>query len=104
MKLVIDIDDSLYESIHKDFIINSSVRSGKTFLQTICKAILFGKPLPKNHGRLIDADALEKEMIIAEGKAEGGCDYYMEDVIGSAKEYIIDAETIIPATKEGDGE
>ena len=60
-----------------------------------------GTPLPKHHGRLIDADALEQEMIIAEGKAEGGCDYYMTDVIDRAKEYIIDAETIIPATKEG---
>ena len=71
----------------------------------VCEASGYGFcTLPEHHGRLIDADALEQEMIIAEGKAEGGCDYYMEDVIGSAKEYIIDAETIIPATKEGDGE
>ena len=62
--------------------------------------ILSGKKLPE-HGRLIDADALEREMIIAEGKAEGGCDYYMADTIDKAKEYVINAETIIPATKEG---
>ena len=61
-------------------------------------AIANGTPLPEHHGRLIDADAIEQEMIIAEDTAH--CDYYMADVIDRAKEYIIDAETIIPATKE----
>lgn len=98
MKLVIDISHNLYESLIKGYELS------KLGEREMRKAIQHGTPLPEHHGRLIDADALEQEMIIAEGKAEGGCDYYMEDVIGSAKEYIIDAETIIPATKEGDGE
>ena len=71
----------------------------KCNIKFIKDCIRNGTPLPK-HGRLIDADALEREMIIAEGKAEGGCDYYMSDTIDRAKEYVINAETIIPATKE----
>ena len=92
MKVVIEIserDYALYKKLH---------------LNKAENLIANGTPLPEHHGRLIDADALEKEMIIAEGKAEGGCDYYMADVIDRAKEYIIDAETIIPATEEGDGQ
>ena len=94
MKLLINIPDNFNLENEINTVSNSVIR----------KALKSGTPLPEHHGRLGDLDALEQEMIIAEGKAEGSCDYYMADVIGSAKEYIIDAETIIPATKEGDGE
>lgn len=94
MKLVIDIDDSLYESIHKDFIINSSVRSGKTFLQTICKAILFGTPLPKNHGDLIDREEIKKRAMFVSGD-----NLAIEGVEVVTVGMIDNAPTIIPATK-----
>ena len=93
MQLVIEISREQYECVRLTGHIGNTT--------AVSNAILNGTPLPEHHGRLIDADALEQEMIIAEGKAEGGCDYYMTDVIDRAKEYIIDAETIIPATKEG---
>ncbi len=56
--------------------------------QKIGKWIANGTPLPKHHGRLIDADMLRKNW-----------------VFGSREKIEIDAApTIIPATKEGDGE
>ena len=94
MQIVIDIRPELY----------AGIKAEKNMWTELELAVLDGTPLPEHYGRLIDADALEQEMIIAEGKAEGDCDYYMSDVIDRAKEYIIDAETIIPATKEGDEE
>ena len=93
-KIVIEIPGYVYQNIRN--------MSGKGTLFE--EAIKNGTPLPEHHGRLVDADLIEQEMIIAEGKAEGSCHYYISDVIDRAKEYIIDAETIIPATKEGDGE
>ena len=55
-------------------------------IQTVCKALHNGTPLPEGHGRLIDADALEKlcyeheignsifdgEPIIAQGQYDDG--------------------------------
>lgn len=68
----------------------------------IIEALYNGTPLPKGHGRLIDADAVEKEMNKAEVEADRNADYYTSDKIDCAMEYIIGAETIIEADKEGD--
>lgn len=62
MKLIVDIDDSMYDAIQKtEFYING-MRSGKTFLQKLIATIRNGTPLPKDHGRLIDADAFIEKM------------------------------------------
>lgn len=98
MQIVIEISEERYQDIQRI----AEVQTGKRML-TCEQIIANGTPLPKGHGRLIDADALEQEMIIAEGKAEGGCDYYMADTIDRAKEYIIDSETIIEADKAESG-
>lgn len=52
MEIVIKLDDELYNEI-------LSRKYSKTKLE---KAVAKGKPLPANHGRLIDADALQTEM------------------------------------------
>ena len=52
MEIVIDIPEMLYEKIQNR-------KADKRTLETV---ILRGKPLPEHHGRLIDADALEKKM------------------------------------------
>ena len=52
MRLVIDIDDKTYAEIKKG-IIYSSIRDVP--LESVV-AIANGTPLPKGHGRLIDAD------------------------------------------------
>ena len=55
MKLIIDIDDDYYEIVKHDVEIYHN-----DFLPF--RLIANGTPLPKGHGRLIDADALEKKM------------------------------------------
>jgi len=50
MKIVIDISDDEYEDVKK---------VGGCYYD-FGKAIYYGTPLPKEHGRLIDADEFEK--------------------------------------------
>lgn len=79
MKLVIDIDERIVED----------AKNGYRRLDEIADAVVkTGTPLPKGHGRLIDADE-----IMALAHEEGAYDYV------SAKE-IADAPTIIEADKE----
>ena len=58
MQIVINIDDEDYDNITLTGgnIINLGV------LLDLREAVRNGTPLPKGHGRLIDADALEKKM------------------------------------------
>lgn len=57
MKIVIDIDEELYKnSIVERY--HAEMGVGKSLLYALLKAIRNGTPLPKGHGRLIDADAL----------------------------------------------
>lgn len=92
MKLVIDIDDKIYNTIkNSTFFIKGGRGSGRTIEYNALKPIYDGTPLPKEHGRLIDADAL--------------CDYFWDN---RSKLYthkdlriVIDnAPTIIEADKE----
>ena len=78
MQIVIDIDDRFYELLKHD------VEHGLSFRP--CKIIVDGKPLPKGHGRLIDADALIKN----------GCFYETEMDLRD------NAPTVIEADKEGE--
>ena len=52
VQVVIEIDEELYQSLRYQKQYNPRFLSGYE------KTILEGTPLPKNHGRLIDADAL----------------------------------------------
>jgi hypothetical protein len=72
-------------------------------IQTIAPAVHNGTKLPKGHGRLIDADALEKEMTngINAGNYEEGYETFahvnnMDDCVECVKY----ADTIIEADKE----
>lgn len=58
MQIVINIDDEDYDDITLtgENIINLGV------LLDLREAVRKGTPLPKGHGKLIDADALEKKM------------------------------------------
>jgi hypothetical protein len=62
MQVVIDIDEKEYINIKNA--INSLIENGveRASMSKICLAILDGVQLPSGHGRLIDADALEKKM------------------------------------------
>lgn len=54
MKVVIDISEKIYDSIMDD------IKPTREEMSVIVTRIYQGKPLPKGHGRLIDADALRK--------------------------------------------
>lgn len=83
MQIVIDIPEEEYEEI---------INREDCGLHVLTKAIANGTPLPKGHGRLIDADALY---------SDGGGEW---DGIGITKNtyserVIKDAPTIIEADK-----
>lgn len=52
MQIVIDIPEEIYEEIKATKSIH------RTGAKVLCNAIVNGTPLPKGHGRLIDADAI----------------------------------------------
>lgn len=85
MKLVIDIPDKIYNAFHKGNW--SATYDGKKIRDIVMK----GTPLPKGHGRLIDADEIQFE------NAE--FDTYNDYSI--AFDAIDQADTIIEADKEG---
>lgn len=54
MQIVIDIPESRYSLLKKQ----ASTPLGREKLDEFAEAVLNGTPLPKGHGRLIDADDL----------------------------------------------
>ena len=58
MKIVIDIPDRIHYAIEKDITVNGSKAS-----QMLIDAVKNGTPLPKGHGRLIDADDIDNHII-----------------------------------------
>lgn len=62
MKYVIDIDENVFTRLFDNGTEDYEISNDD--LSTITKAIRNGKPLPKGHGRLIDADALKKKAVM----------------------------------------
>ena len=96
IELVIKIDEQYLKDIKE------CVKSGDIDYEPWL-AIANGKQLPKGHGRLIDADALEKEIVngIKAGNYEEGYETFahindMDDCLECVKY----ADTIIEADKE----
>ena len=85
MQIVIDIDDNLYTRLFDNGVDNYND------IFDMVKAIRKGQPLPKGHGRLIDADKLNPD-----SDYEDGIFYAVS--IGQ----IDGAETIIEAESEVD--
>lgn len=77
MQLVINIDDKLYEIIKKP----KKLEMMYFHAGRLCEVVRNGTPLPKGHGRLIDADERRTE-------------------IDEADRWVVDlAQTIIEANK-----
>jgi hypothetical protein len=95
MQIVIDIPEKQYCRI-----MQSHRRGVERFVskEAMMYAIKTGTPLPKEHGRLIDADALEKKM--CDREEELGDDRAMWE--SSAVSVALDmfAPTVIEADKE----
>ncbi len=58
IELVIKIPEELYDIIINPQKLETMYHAGK-----ICEAVRNGTPLPKGHGRLIDADALQEDCL-----------------------------------------
>lgn len=84
MQIVIDIADEYYEYLKK-LMLNGDVLGARE------RKILNGTPLPKWHGRLIDADELFDKVQFA--------DFSSSDDVNTALLSIGDAPTIIEADK-----
>lgn len=82
MKIVIEIDDARFKDIRRI----ACVQLENYHFKTVEQIIANGTPLPKGHGRLIDADSLDIPVDICDGF--------------EAMDYIDGADTIIEADKE----
>ena len=80
MELIIEIPNSIYANLPK--IVNGSIASKR-----ILDCVKNGTPLPKGHGRLIDADAVYDDFEKGEYDFEESLEF---------------APTIIPADTEGE--
>ena len=87
MKLIIDIHKDQYEFIKQSMTMDK-VKDYHALLYDICEHIANGTPLPKGHGRLIDADELLKKNL--------GADYDCR-ITSSG---IINAPTVLEADTE----
>ena len=88
MQIVIEIKDELYAILKRD-------KEKGEYLDLCERAILKGTPLPKGHGRLIDADDLTWARHTVDKYG------YEEDTVVSWDD-IVDAPTIIEADKAGE--
>lgn len=94
MKIVIEIPDQAYKEVKRDIPENLN----HTPYELIAKSIRNGTPLPKEHGRLIDADELIKQL-----EATANIEWNMQ--VGSSKgledaiDIVDDAPTIIDVDK-----
>lgn len=105
MQIVIDIPEEIYEEIKTT---KSIYRTGA---KVLCNAIVNGIPLPKGHGRLVDANELIKSMDSWD-KFGYSARYRLERLCKDDKEYVpyvhyedmviavTNAPTIIEADKE----
>lgn len=88
MKIVIDIPEIMYGAI-KEYGITFLSRDDK---KTLRKSIADGTPLPKHHGRLIDADELKTSFPT--------CDNSLDIKIASVRATINHAPTIIEGSDD----
>ena len=72
------------------------VKDGRASVSSMRDAIRNGTPLPKGHGRLIDADKYLQKVCTYKDTGCGSCDFQGK--------CITDAPTIIEADKESGGE
>lgn len=82
IELIIKIPEEMYQKIKETNMVIGGRRSGERFDYILFNAVNTGTPLPKGHGRLIDADAV------------------LVEPFGNTYKDIDIAETIIEADKE----
>lgn len=90
MRIVIDIPKDAYKEIY-----NGQFDTGGYFKANLRDAFRHGTPLPKGHGRLIDADALFDKFEEVDWFNNADRDEVAEKIL-------LDAPTIVEADKEDD--
>ena len=96
VELVIKIPEEIYKYIMSMQFYISGLRSGKSLLEEILKAIRTGTPLPKGHGKLID-EPTEEDI----AKTVGGQNDFAECIRDAVKLVFDNASTLVNADKEG---
>ena len=103
---VIKIDEKLYKDIYSDaeIMIYGGMRSGKTLLATLLRAIRNGTPLPKEHGDLIDVNRKITVSAYDEQYEEWGEQTLtvLETLNKWSDEGVTIKDVIIPADKESE--
>jgi len=93
MQIVIDIDENVYTRLFDNGIEDYAIINDDLF--AIAKSIRKGIPLPKGHGRLIDADAVNKKMGEREKKLQDDRSMWESSAVSTALDMY--APTIIEA-------
>lgn len=99
MKIVIDMPEKTVNDIKDNAMFAGTIPS--EILWDVTSAIGNGTPLPKGHGRLVDADALTEQLETVandEWNKQVGASKGLEDAI----DIVEDVPTIIEADKEGE--
>ena len=102
MQIVIDISDKVYGLLRyfEEGLGLSDKKDNSDDLKTaLMRAVIHGIPLPKGHGRLIDADAICKDIISALGIRD---ENYLLEAEEAVYKRIKNAPTIIEADKESE--
>lgn len=102
MELVIKLDDKIYQDIIEGTRQERHSIVVYDFPFTIADAIADGTPLPKGHGRLIDADHFNTDCGIRAVDCPGNCEKCSDCVV--KYEDIHNAKTIVEADKENEDE
>jgi hypothetical protein len=97
VELVIKIPEKLYKHIMSMQLYITGRRNGKTSLAIILAVIKNGKPLPKGHGDLKDADVMKNKL----------CTHEASELFGSTTcaeilDFIDDEKPIIEADREAE--
>lgn len=92
MKIVIDIPEETYKNLLNNYSFSSEE------IPIISLAIATGTPLPKGHGRLIDADAATKDI----DSFQGAFAMYTDNM--GKYNIVCTAPTVIEADKDGDAD
>ena len=108
MQIVIDINEEDFKCLENGIIISLGRGTCKSLLSRAMNAIIKGTPLPKGHGRLIDADYLKDVILLHNFHGNNKDIVPYQDRRGyrarqkEVDESIINAPTIIEADKEGE--
>lgn len=97
IQLVIEITEEDYNNI-EPFLNGETIKGGFNLFKAL-EIIKNGKPLPKGHGRLIDADVLDRDLENVKVNLGDDLSEAFDDGLTWASEVLNNAQPIIEADK-----